>query len=100
MLGTDRCAELLDAAEAAYCSCLWHCRYHYPAWLGLARCRIAAGDYAEAIEALERADLVLGSRYVPGGAVVDWPLSRRALSRGASRAGPRAPGVSAVMWWR
>jgi len=47
--------EDLDAAEAAYCSCLWHCRYHYPAWLGLARCRIAAGDYAEAIEALERA---------------------------------------------
>jgi tetratricopeptide (TPR) repeat protein len=47
--------EDLDAAEAAYCSCLWHCRYHYPAWLGLARCRLAAGDYAAAIEALERA---------------------------------------------
>jgi tetratricopeptide (TPR) repeat protein len=47
--------EDLDAAEAAYCSCLWHCRYHYPAWLGLARCRIAAGDHAEAIEALEQA---------------------------------------------
>jgi tetratricopeptide (TPR) repeat protein len=47
--------EDLDAAEAAYCSCLWHCRYHYPAWLGLAKCRVAAGDYAEAIEALQRA---------------------------------------------
>jgi len=30
------------------------------------------------------ADLVLGSRYVPGGAVADWPLGRRLLSRGGS----------------
>src|SRR3954469_6510919 len=30
------------------------------------------------------ADLVLGSRYVPGGGVVDWGLARRALSRGGS----------------
>lgn len=45
----------LDAAEAAYSSCLWHCEYHYPAWLGLARCRIVAGAYGEAIEALQRA---------------------------------------------
>lgn len=44
-----------ESAEAAYASCLWHCEYHYPAWMGLARCRIAAGDNAEAIEALERA---------------------------------------------
>jgi dolichol-phosphate mannosyltransferase len=29
----------------------------------------------------EHADLVLGSRYVPGGHVVGWPLYRRALSR-------------------
>ena len=28
----------------------------------------------------EDADLVLGSRYVPGGAVADWPWHRRALS--------------------
>jgi len=45
----------IGAAEAAYCSCIWHCEYHYPAWLGLARCRIAAGDFSEAIDALERA---------------------------------------------
>jgi len=44
-----------DAAEAAFCSCLWHCRYHYPAWQGLARCKLAEGDYAAAIHALERA---------------------------------------------
>lgn len=30
------------------------------------------------------ADLVLGSRYVPGGATPDWSLRRRALSRGGS----------------
>ena len=32
----------------------------------------------------EGADLVLGSRYVPGGSVVDWGLVRRAISRGAA----------------
>ena len=30
------------------------------------------------------ADLVLGSRYVPGGGVTDWGLARRAISRGGS----------------
>src|SRR4029453_3957282 len=30
------------------------------------------------------ADLVLGSRYVPGGGVTNWGLVRRALSRGGS----------------
>jgi dolichol-phosphate mannosyltransferase len=30
------------------------------------------------------ADLVLGSRYVPGGRVVDWPWYRNALSRAAN----------------
>ena len=44
-----------DAAEAAFCSCLWHCRYHYPAWQGLARCKLTEGDNAGAIHALERA---------------------------------------------
>jgi dolichol-phosphate mannosyltransferase len=33
------------------------------------------------LTALEDADLVLGSRYVPGGSVVDWPPHRLALSR-------------------
>jgi dolichol-phosphate mannosyltransferase len=33
------------------------------------------------IRAAETSDLVLGSRYVPGGQVVDWPPLRRALSR-------------------
>jgi dolichol-phosphate mannosyltransferase len=32
----------------------------------------------------EGADLVLGSRYVPGGSVTDWGLLRRLVSRGGS----------------
>jgi dolichol-phosphate mannosyltransferase len=37
------------------------------------------------LEALESADLVLGSRYVPGGEVTDWPLHRLLLSRAGNR---------------
>jgi dolichol-phosphate mannosyltransferase len=37
------------------------------------------------LAALESADLVLGSRYVPGGAVTDWPLHRLLLSRAGNR---------------
>ena len=33
---------------------------------------------------IEHADVVLGSRWVPGGEVVNWPASRRALSQGGS----------------
>ena len=36
------------------------------------------------LDAPDRADLVLGSRWVPGGSVVDWPKSREALSRGGN----------------
>lgn len=36
------------------------------------------------IEALRGADLVIGSRYVPGGSVVNWPLRRLFLSRGGN----------------
>ncbi len=43
------------------------------------------GDVPRLIAAAEAgADLVLGSRYVPGGGVVNWGLLRRAISRGAS----------------
>jgi dolichol-phosphate mannosyltransferase len=37
---------------------------------------------AELLAASEQADLVLGSRYVPGGGVQDWGLLRRLISRG------------------
>ena len=36
------------------------------------------------LAALEDADLVLGSRWVPGGSVVNWPWTREALSRGGN----------------
>ena len=48
------------------------------------------------LAASERADVVIGSRYVPGGAIVNWPRRRRLLSRLANiyirqitRLGPR-----------
>ncbi|HSR94017.1 MAG TPA: polyprenol monophosphomannose synthase [Solirubrobacterales bacterium] len=36
------------------------------------------------LEAAGRADLAIGSRYVPGGGVGDWGALRRAISRGGS----------------
>jgi dolichol-phosphate mannosyltransferase len=36
------------------------------------------------ISATAHADVVIGSRYVPGGAIVNWPLRRRLLSRFAN----------------
>jgi dolichol-phosphate mannosyltransferase len=41
-------------------------------------------DVPRLIAAAGAADLVLGSRYVPGGGVEDWGVVRRALSRGGS----------------
>lgn len=41
-------------------------------------------DLPRLIEALTDADLVLGSRWVAGGQVVNWPLSRKILSRGGN----------------
>jgi len=42
-------------AKAAYTACLWHCRFHYPAWQGLARCRLLLGDQQGGVAALKRA---------------------------------------------
>jgi dolichol-phosphate mannosyltransferase len=36
------------------------------------------------LDALLDADLVIGSRWIPGGSVVNWPLRREALSRGGN----------------
>ena len=33
------------------------------------------------LEGIEQNDVVIGSRYVPGGGVAGWPLSRRLMSR-------------------
>jgi tetratricopeptide (TPR) repeat protein len=42
-------------AEGVYRACLWYCRFHYPAWQGLARCRIELNDNPGALMALRRA---------------------------------------------
>ena len=64
------------------------------------------------LAALADADLVLGSRWVPGGSVVNWPVHRRLLSRGGNsyvrtRTRPRRSGTppaasarSAAAPWR
>ena len=36
----------------------------------------------EFLEAIKEADVVIGSRYVPGGTTEDWPFKRRFLSKG------------------
>ena len=41
-------------------------------------------DVPRLIEAASAADLVLGSRYVPGGSIRNWGLLRRAVSAGGS----------------
>ncbi|MGQ0838989.1 polyprenol monophosphomannose synthase [Actinokineospora sp.] len=44
----------------------------------------APEDLPRLLDALTDADLVLGSRWVPGGKVVNWPKSREFLSRGGN----------------
>lgn len=46
------------------------------------------------LEASERADLVIGSRYVPGGGVGDWTALRRAISRSGSSYARHVLGLS------
>ncbi|MDI5966105.1 polyprenol monophosphomannose synthase [Streptomyces sp. SL13] len=46
------------------------------------------------LTALKGADLVLGSRWIPGGRVVNWPRSREILSRGGSTYSRLMLGVS------
>jgi glycosyltransferase involved in cell wall biosynthesis len=47
-------------------------------------------DLPALLDAVAHADLVIGSRYVPGGRVERWPWRRRVLSRG---------GNAYVRWW-
>jgi dolichol-phosphate mannosyltransferase len=44
----------------------------------------APEDLPRMLDALTDADLVIGSRYVPGGRVVNWPARREFFSRGAN----------------
>ena len=41
-------------------------------------------DLPKLLATSEQADAVIGSRYVPGGTVVNWPKSREFLSKGAN----------------
>jgi dolichol-phosphate mannosyltransferase len=41
-------------------------------------------DLPRLLAALEETDLVIGSRWVPGGVVLNWPRSRAILSRGGN----------------
>jgi len=41
-------------------------------------------EIARLLAAADRADVVVGSRYVPGGRIENWPWSRRALSGGGN----------------
>ena len=44
-------------------------------------------DIPSLLKGLEDADIVVGSRYVPGGRIVGWPLHRQLISRFASTVG-------------
>jgi dolichol-phosphate mannosyltransferase len=50
-------------------------------------------DLPTLLAALDDADLVIGSRYVPGGRVVNWPTHREWLSRGGNLYSRLALGV-------
>jgi dolichol-phosphate mannosyltransferase len=50
-------------------------------------------DLPRLLEAVEDADLAIGSRYVEGGGVRDWGFLRRAISRGGSAYARTALGV-------
>jgi len=41
-------------------------------------------DLPRLLAGLDRADLVVGTRWMPGGKIVNWPKSREILSRGAN----------------
>jgi dolichol-phosphate mannosyltransferase len=43
-----------------------------------------AEDLPAILARTDEAELVIGSRWVPGGTVVNWPMSRQLLSRGAN----------------
>ena len=49
----------------------------------------------EFLQAIERADLVVGSRYRSGVNVINWPISRLLLSLGANEYARRITGLAA-----
>jgi len=49
--------------------------------------------FPEIIRAINGADVVLGSRYIPGGGTVNWGLKRQLISRNANRLARTMTGV-------
>ncbi len=99
--GTGRLADALAAADRRVRV------LHRPGKLGLGTAILAAMRYAiehkydllvnmdadfshhprylpALLAGMGRCDVMIGSRYVPGGGVVDWPLSRRVMSAGVN----------------
>jgi len=99
--GTGRVADELAAADPRVRV------LHRPGKLGLGTALIAAMKYAmegnydyhlnmdadfshpprylpALVAGMERFDVMIGSRYVPGGGSEGWPLSRRVISRGVN----------------
>ena len=98
--GTGEAADKLAAGDARITCCTGgqgrpRLRLHRRVPLGAgARLWRAGGDRRRRIPPAAgtacaagracRADLVIGSRYVPGGTVLNWPKSREVLSRGGN----------------
>jgi dolichol-phosphate mannosyltransferase len=99
--GTGRLADELAASRA------WLHVLHRPGKLGLGTATLAGMNYAlehgydlllnmdadfshhprylpALLAGMSRHDVMIGSRYVPGGGTVNWPLSRRLISRGVN----------------
>lgn len=73
-LGTAYLAGFRDSLERGYALiCQMDSDFsHQPRYL------------ADFLREVERADVIVGSRYAPGGATEDWSLKRQALSRGGN----------------
>ena len=80
---TRPCKEGIAAAYIA--GFMWGLSRNYDAYLQF------DGDFSHnpiyiptMLEEIETHDVVIGSRYIKGGGVKDWPLSRNIISRGGS----------------
>ena len=100
--GTGRLVEELKSKYGARLHCLHRkpprsfarsCLegYHYALEQGAEKLLQMDGDGSHPVEAVlpmlklaDACDMVIGSRYVPGGSVENWPWYRRALSRGGN----------------
>jgi dolichol-phosphate mannosyltransferase len=57
-----------------------------------------AGQIARLLDAVPAADVVVGSRYVPGGRITRWPVHRRALSAAGNAAARLCAGPGIRDW--